>query len=439
MPLNNKPTALVTFATPEFYLGVKVLLKSFTKHNSLFSKNIDFVLLTNDTEFFKDKIEGKFKNIVIKNIELENYKRIFEKFNSGRLQFAFCKFDIFLLEEYDQIVFIDSDVLIQGSIAELFYKKEEFSAVSDFALSTIADRGPLRNNVTFNSGVMVVPHKYLNKETYNNILNSTLYFDYVENADNDILSSYFIEYDKLPSIFNICTVTCPMQGSLCDTAKILHFAGKKPWHTESEDPLSFKWKQYCSKEEIFKIGLENRYDLPQFLNILDLKGIGAEIGVQYGLFSDHILNQWQGDLLYSIDPWTVYDGDILDYSNVNEIVQEVRYRKCKNLLQKHKARSKILRLTSQEASLSIEDNSLDFVYIDARHDYDSIKEDIRLWEPKVKQGGIIAGHDYIDGRRIIKGHITQFGVKKAVDEFFGIENIQVTKEKDYNTWLYLKT
>ena len=37
------------------------------------------------------------------------------------------------------------------------------------------------------------------------------------------------------------------------------------------------------------------------------------------------------------------------------------------------------------------------MYIDARHDYESVKEDLEHWLPKVKLGGIVAGHDYVDG------------------------------------------
>lgn len=49
----------------------------------------------------------------------------------------------------------------------------------------------------------------------------------------------------------------------------------------------------------------------------------------------------------------------------------------------------------------------DFVFIDAAHDYDSVKSDIEAWLPKVKPGGILAGHDYCDSWP---------GVMKAVDE-----------------------
>jgi predicted O-methyltransferase YrrM len=50
---------------------------------------------------------------------------------------------------------------------------------------------------------------------------------------------------------------------------------------------------------------------------------------------------------------------------------------------------------SWDGAIHYEDKSLDFVFIDAGHDYDSVMKDIKAWLPKVKVGGIIAGHDFM--------------------------------------------
>jgi hypothetical protein len=65
---------------------------------------------------------------------------------------------------------------------------------------------------------------------------------------------------------------------------------------------------------------------------------------------------------------------------------------------------KTLRMASLEAATLYEDNSLDFVFVDATHTYDNVKLDIQAWLPKVKPGGLLTGHDYGGG------------VKQAVDE-----------------------
>ena len=79
---------------------------------------------------------------------------------------------------------------------------------------------------------------------------------------------------------------------------------------------------------------------------------------------------------------------------------------------------------------------MDFVYLDGRHHYEGIKEDIKSWFPKVKPKGILCGHDYLN---TIIGK-THFGVKKAVDEF-ALENnfkILVTHKDEFPSWFIIK-
>jgi len=70
---------------------------------------------------------------------------------------------------------------------------------------------------------------------------------------------------------------------------------------------------------------------------------------------------------------------------------------------KHKA-------DSIDAASRYNRDSFHLIYIDASHEYADVKRDIKAWLPKVKPGGVIAGHDYSRGWP---------GVRKAVDEIFG--------------------
>jgi hypothetical protein len=166
----------------------------------------------------------------------------------------------------------------------------------------------------------------------------------------------------------------------------------------------------------------SRNEIPEVLNRRGLLGEAAEIGVKTGRYSELLLSHWRGRKLISIDPWLEADPDeYVDRANVPQSEQERFYDETRRRLARHGARSEILRLTSVEAAGDLADASLDFVYIDARHDYDSVLEDLEAWFPKVRPGGIIAGHDYVDGT-FPSG---AFGVKSAVDEFFGDRGIEV--------------
>ena len=78
-----------------------------------------------------------------------------------------------------------------------------------------------------------------------------------------------------------------------------------------------------------------------------------------------------------------------------------------------------LRMSSLEASQKFEDKSLDFVFIDASHEYEDVCIDIDTWKPKVKNGGFFAGHDYYE-------HTYFPGVKQAVNE--KITNFSVSED-----------
>ncbi len=80
---------------------------------------------------------------------------------------------------------------------------------------------------------------------------------------------------------------------------------------------------------------------------------------------------------------------------------------------------RILRMTSKEAAEIFPDAYLDMVYIDAIHTFEHVYADIGYWLPKVRKGGIIAGHDY--------GDEVWVEVKDAVHKWFG-DDIEIWKE-----------
>lgn len=183
--------------------------------------------------------------------------------------------------------------------------------------------------------------------------------------------------------------------------------------------------------------VRTRTELPIILNRRSLTGKGVEVGVWKGEFSIFLLENWKGEKLYSVDPWKNFASDeYVDDMNIDQNDFDEIYNGVSKLLTKYDDRSEIIRDVSTNAALSFEDNSLDFVYLDGRHDYEGVKEDIQSWYSKVKPGGLLSGHDYLDG---IIGK-TDFGVKKAVDEFSKNNQLKllVTDRDEYPSWFILK-
>lgn len=126
--------------------------------------------------------------------------------------------------------------------------------------------------------------------------------------------------------------------------------------------------------------MRNRIELAK---LLAEKGytVGAEVGVFGGYFSEVLLKNIPNLELTCVDVW--------GWGKYQRAEEE-----CLARLAPYNVR--IIKNYSVEAAKEVDDNSLDFVYIDAAHDYENVKADLKAWAPKVKVGGIIAGDDFYD-------------------------------------------
>jgi len=97
----------------------------------------------------------------------------------------------------------------------------------------------------------------------------------------------------------------------------------------------------------------------------------------------------------------------------------------------------IIKAWSEDVINDFKDEEFDAVYIDAKHDYEYVKQNIIEWIPKIKQNGILCGHDYMDDELIekIKPDESMWkrmgcnGVRKAVDELFS--NVRCYKDSSW--------
>lgn len=185
----------------------------------------------------------------------------------------------------------------------------------------------------------------------------------------------------------------------------------KKFHVHHGDNLPYEGWWNSTRETLYELWGE-----------LGFK-VGAEIGVRMGTNALAIFNRVPGVKLYCIDPWGAY-------LRVTDKVQETYYQRCVRKLQGQNA--VLIKKTSMDAVKDFEDNSLDFVYIDGRHDFDYVLADIIHWVPKVRNGGILSGHDYYN---FFDGGVVQ--AVNAYTKAHGIGRWYITREKEH-TWFWAK-
>ncbi len=134
----------------------------------------------------------------------------------------------------------------------------------------------------------------------------------------------------------------------------------------------------------------------------------AEVGVAFGALSREIIDRCNPERLYLIDSW--------DSDRYASGLQEVRAKFKERI-----ARAEIIiRQGSSTGVLSkFPDRSLDFVYIDTDHSYETTAKELLIAAGKVKEGGRIGGHDYCVGN-VFKPW--PYGVIEAVGEFCNEQN-----------------
>jgi len=160
--------------------------------------------------------------------------------------------------------------------------------------------------------------------------------------------------------------------------------------------------------------LNTRSDFGEFLKERDLLGSAAEVGVAAGQYSLEIL-RWGVEKLYMVDLWAhLPDGPGM--LKLDQAHHDENYAQAMKRVGPYRDRVFVLRGLSTQMAMEVPQQSLDFLHIDGAHDYDSVREDLDYWYLRVKPGGIVSGHDYLN---------PNYGVRAAVDEFVWERGIRV--------------
>ena len=142
------------------------------------------------------------------------------------------------------------------------------------------------------------------------------------------------------------------------------------------------------------IPVKYRRDYAQILQYNRLTD-GAEVGVGRGDFAAMMRANCPACRTYHlVDVWTQQDK-YADFFNVDNGQQEATYQAALNLLKPWENKTVVHRMYSAEASKLIPNHSLDWVYIDARHDYCSVSQGLLSYWPKLRPGGLLTEHDYV--------------------------------------------
>lgn len=154
---------------------------------------------------------------------------------------------------------------------------------------------------------------------------------------------------------------------------------------------------------------------------------GVEVGAAQGLTSAYLLKELSDLRMTLVDCWCSFDrngrysrsGD--RNSRLSDDEQRHRFNEAKARTGFAGARCQLSRAWSSEAAELAEPESVDFIFVDADHSLDAVAEDLRIWWPAIKPGGIVAGKDY--GHR--RDKIGAWGISRAVHTFAASHNLQV--------------
>lgn len=159
----------------------------------------------------------------------------------------------------------------------------------------------------------------------------------------------------------------------------------------------------------------------------------VEVGCKEGRTTGHILKTVPDSHVIAIDPWitqeangdptreTYKDWDFAKiekefWENVGDNRRRCAFFQCKS----HEAADKVFIVCAKPVEQA------DIVFIDALHDYESVKQDIALWWPRVRVGGMLTGHDF--------NHQWP-GVERAVADSFNLMHVGVASD---SVWFIIK-
>lgn len=211
------------------------------------------------------------------------------------------------------------------------------------------------------------------------------------------------------------------------------------------ETLSYVLKKYKLEDQkdqqMVEIPNVTRDDLASLFAELNFN-LGVELGTEAGLYAEVLCKANPNLQLFCVDAWTAYKGyrDHVTQSKLDGI-----YRQAFDRLHPYH-QCKLVRGFSLQMVDEFEDESLDFVYIDANHEYRQVVDDISVWQKKVRKGGIVAGHDYIKRKNkeylmhvveAVTGYVSAYQIKPYF--VLGRKDAPEGEARDHTrSWMWVK-
>lgn len=345
--------------------------------------------------------------------------------------------------DIDYAVYLDVDTIVVRSIRSIF--TAEIGDMPIAAVDHLSLYDQLRlwgpdGGTYFNAGVLIVNLKQWRDQKvelkFEDIIRT--HSHRIQWWDQDILNIAFQNrWARIPIWFNVNYTIYQAIGepvALRNSHLIHYTTSRKPWNQQNPNSLEVLWhksladlSEYAAQGSLATDSIlapairrslpkvfDNRDDMIK--SFIEEDMVVAEIGVLEGAFSESMLSKAKLRLIYLVDLFEGFvgsgDQNGNHFKNVSMenaydyLIQ--KYRESKNVT--------IFKGSSQAFFEGLEDNSLDLVYIDADHSYSGCKSDLNYAFSKVRQGGLIVGHDY-SFNPLKTACVYSFGVKKAVDEF----------------------
>jgi len=148
--------------------------------------------------------------------------------------------------------------------------------------------------------------------------------------------------------------------------------------------------------------------------------VGAEIGVRTGKNALSMLESMPTRKVYLIDHYEKHlesSGNFVSFTDQHKFYKEMFVS-----IQPYLDRAVLVSMPSVFASTLFSDEYFDFVYVDGRHGYADVMEDLTLWYPKVKKNGVLCGHDF--------GNKSTPEVELAVRDFCNSKGLELFKMDD---------